>query len=485
MVRFIFLTTLIFLTACASDPHTTSMNVDLSAVNANATLQAVTVLQQAASATAVQATAVAGEATRQAYASQTAVAAESTRQAVSTRESLAVQQTAVALQMSIDDATRSAQATSTAVAVTIASEQALAIERQENTDMLREAESRRLLYDQILRGVIVFALVIFLFAVALIFAYRVRALNARPVQQTPDGLLIVADGLFRHDVRRLTNGSAPTQEAPKMLPSPRMGPAPVAPVVQQGNLLIAGESGSGKSTTMEWLTRQRQQVTVLDPDNSPGDWPSADRVISDYGEISEFFGWMLEELERRKAMRNRGEQREFTPMTVATDELPAIRDALGSDEANSAWPVWVRRGRKYGLWVIVSTQSTRVKTLGISGEGDLIKQFHGRFYLGKEARINFPDLVGDEERAVVYETETGEAQAVTIPYDPPRPVTPPQDNRALIIGDETVTGEEVDQITRLLGQGVAMRQIAYRLYGSHGGPGFYRVQAVKNYIAPA
>jgi hypothetical protein len=140
-------------------------------------------------------------------------------------------------------------------------------------------------------------------------------------------------------------------------------PVPL-PKMDIGHVLIVGETGAGKSTAMRALLAHRQQVVVLDPHAGPGDWPGG--VVKGSGrnftEIGEFMEYMIDELSKRAEQRRQGVN-QFMPMTVATDEMPAIASELGPAVYQN-WQKWMREGRKFGLYIVVSTQSTRVKTMG-------------------------------------------------------------------------------------------------------------------------
>ena len=150
------------------------------------------------------------------------------------------------------------------------------------------------------------------------------------------------------------------------------------------------------------VLKNRQQVIVLDPHNTPGSWGKA-QVIGggrDFESIGQFMQQMGQTLSQRYNQRARGVS-QFEPLTVATDEMPAIVAALGR-RVDDVWREWLREGRKVGLFFVVSTQSTRVRTLGIRGEGDLLENFNYVLVLGKLAVNQYPDLVRQMNRPSVF-----------------------------------------------------------------------------------
>jgi hypothetical protein len=358
-------------------------------------------------------------------------------------------------------------------------------------------------------------------------------LNDNPVRQYNDSdaqinILVVPNGLFGTDVRQIGRPSAPVipQLPPPSIPAL---PAPLRelPEIPLGHVLFAGPSGAGKSTAMRAVLQHRQNVTVLDPHAAPGEWNAA-RVIGmegNFDEIADFFGWMDAELDRRMGLRGRGEQLDFDPMTVATDEMPAIVDRLGRDVANSAWVSWVRQGRKYGLFVMISTQSTRVKSLGIPGEGDLVKQFEAVISLGTEATDNYRTLLNTAPPGKAVLQLAGQApRVIRVPNVPAfagasgspagasfaagrsqnggngyagsaaSDLFRPRADAPVVVeqggGIDTphgfVTAAEVDEILHYGRNMSSLRGVAYNVYGSTGGAGFYKTRAVldRHGVAP-
>ena len=167
-----------------------------------------------------------------------------------------------------------------------------------------------------------------------------------------------------------------------------------------------------------------------------------------FTQIGEFMDWMVDELSTRAEQRRQGVTH-FPPLTVATDEMPAIANELGKD-VYSNWQRWMREGRKFGLYIIVSTQSTRVKTMGIEGEGDVLNNFAGIVYLGKAAVEMYPELARSMEWPAILRTKRG-PRPVIIPHNPDTPsypasrvVEPPQIHLPSQVSQAEQDGRKLD-----------------------------------------
>jgi len=276
--------------------------------------------------------------------------------------------------------------------------------------------------------------------------------------------------------------------APATPPDDDLTPVPL-PALKSGHVLIAGETGSGKSTAMMAVLNRRQNVIVLDPHDAPGTWGTA-KVIGggrDFKAIGAFINQTAGLLDERYQQRAGG-MTQFAPVTVATDEMPAIVQALGNG-IGDVWREWLREGRKVGLFFVVSTQSTRVKTLGIQGEGDLLENFSYVLALGKVAVTEYPDLVRGMERPAVIRTAQG-ARPVIIPHEDaaaPEPVLavdPPSRPYIAPIPEPlhtewgSISAMEIADVLRRKRVGESQRSIERTVFGSEGGSSFYKVRAI-------
>lgn len=397
--------------------------------DAQGTISAQTAATQQALAATEQAV-YAATAQAQAIVQETAVAATSTTEGLSFRAT----EQALAFQQS--DATGTAEAqrmwlqvTGTAVAVQASALSTAEAQRAQNVEMVQR-DTQQMLENQRAResfwnaaypwivGVVLVALIAAVCA-GIYFMWR----NKQPVMQVVfDGgngmrqsIPLIRDG----NGFRVLPGTLPRRDEPLLLGAPEetaVQPVPL-PTLDIGHVLIVGETGAGKSTTMRALLAHRDQVVVLDPHAGPNDWQGM-QVLGggrNFTQISEFMDWMVDELSTRAEQRRSG-QTAFPPLTVATDEMPAIANELGKD-VYANWQRWMREGRKFGLYIVVSTQSTRVKTMGIEGEGDVLNNFAGIVYLGKTAVEEYPDLASSMEWPAVLRTNKG-PRPVIIPHNP-------------------------------------------------------------------
>jgi hypothetical protein len=297
---------------------------------------------------------------------------------------------------------------------------------------------------------------------------------------------------------------APRTVAPdRMLPPPvEDAPRPIQlPALTKGHVLIVGPTGNGKTVALREIIDHRQNVTVLDPHYTPGAWGDNARVIgggSDYDAIIEYLHYMQQELIRRSQARANG-RTNFEAMTFATEEMPAIV-AHGGREVGTIWRFIMREGRKYGLEMVTVSQSKRVKTLGIEGEGDLLENFRHVLLLGKAAIEHCPEANGMTRPAVLLSGHNA-PQPVIIPYDPRKDPESPQFAPRLLTQAQPpaadyaepgmateggfVTRAEMDKMLSYERQGWSRRKISAELYGTEGGAAYQRVKGVLDALVGA
>lgn len=440
------------------------------------------------------------------YAAATGTAAVATSQAGATSDAIAIQMTSQAIAL---DGTRqaiammstatfeaiAAQGTSQAVSGLATVESALAADEALRLAIQRDAEAaaveRARTWNAVWPWLAGVGMVTILAGVAMGGYVVIR--REQPVIVNDDNhrpQLIIHGG----EVRALPM----PRSQPLALPAPAAPPdadlTPVAlPALTSGHVLIAGETGSGKSTAMMAVLNRRQNVIVLDPHDAPGTWGKATVIGGgrNFQAIGAFITQTAGLLNERYQQRATGVT-QFPPVTVATDEMPAIVSALGGG-IGDVWREWLREGRKVNLSFIVSTQSTRVKTLGIQGEGDLLENFTYVLVLGKVAAAEYPDLTRGMERPAVIRMASG-ARPVIIPHEEvvaaaPEPVLavePPSRPYVAAVPEplETQWGPvspmEIVDILRRKRAGESLRSIGRNVYGpgGDGGAGFYKVQEV-------
>jgi hypothetical protein len=406
---------LLFLVGCATS-NAPAIDVAGAQATAQAAAQQAQFAANAATAQAGQATAQAVEVAMGTAIASTAVAATATAGYEATAGNLAFQATSQAIAANATGAAIAAIGTGTAVAQAAQLESYLIADEATRIAQVREAErianQRAQFWNAAMPwiiGAVTLALVTLIATIAHAYWRRSQVNIINDENNRPQ--LIIYGGEAR---------ALPSPRQPLALPAPREDaiarPIPL-PSLSAGHVLIAGETGSGKSTAMLAVLGARQNVIVLDPHDAPGIWGNA-RVIGggrDFDAIHDYMEHMRRLLMTRYTQRSQGRDT-FDSLTVATDEMPAIVAALGR-QVDATWREWLREGRKVGLFFVVSTQSTRVTTLGIKGEGDLLENFHYVLELGKLAMNDYPGLVHGMERPAVIRSLDG-TYPVIIPHVP-------------------------------------------------------------------
>lgn len=488
------------LAACATPAGTytaVTYQPGVDVYDAQATAQAAAAQQQAlsgrATAQAAEQTAVAAQATAAVGNIATGTAAAATQTWQATADNLAVQMTTNSIAAQATTQAISANATATAVYQVAQAEQRLIEDEQTRLAIQRQQERDRLEYQRLMNQVVkpllwlIFGLAVL--AVAGAFAYRVYE-RSRPITvlDVSGPRVLIPNNSYQ---------VLPSPRSPLALPEPSRGTAvtPITlPPLTQGHVLIAGETGSGKTTAMLSVLKRRQNVIVLDPHDDGQTWANA-QVIGggrNFDSIGQYLTYMQQLLSERFTLRSNG-QRAFDPLTVATDEMPAIVAALGKD-VGDVWRAWLREGRKVGLFFAVSTQSTRVTTLGIKGEGDLLQNFSYIIALGEVAIHDYPNLVGGMERPAVIRTVQG-ARPVIIPNEQPQlNGQPSATGRSQFIAPmpiydaeryanpENMTEADRRRILLLKAQRESQRAIETAVFGYTGGAAY---QAVKDVLEGA
>ena len=156
--------------------------------------------------------------------------------------------------------------------------------------------------------------------------------------------------------------------------------------------LIVGTTGTGKTTLAQAIAAARTgKVVILDPKWKPGKWGGAPAVPIDgdgtYAQIETAIQSLLAELNRRLVAMKRGTS-DFEPLTIIAEELPTLVDECPS--APTLFKQMGRLGRELRIRLIGLSQSERVRSLGIEGEGDA-KDNYAIIRLGKAAITVLPE----------------------------------------------------------------------------------------------
>lgn len=310
---------------------------------------------------------------------------------------------------------------------------------------------------------------------------------------------------------RLTTREIPTEAQPEALPAP-VEPL-LLPAGLKGSIMLPATRGAGKTMTVRQLVDGRvaadgpQAVTVIDPHYTDGKWGLANVVIGEGDDALTYLETMRSELQLRK-QQLRGGVRKFQPLTVVMEEMPVLAGEFGKTLLD-VWKRWIWEGRKFGLNVIIVTQSTRVDALGIKGQGDLVDSFDHIIWLGQTAVSDWPDIAQGMNRPAVIRSGHNAPRPLIVPYDPRKDsesdqfipyfvgqsglVSPAQDGRqpsALPFtapepqGVTTqfgyVTPAQVAQIIAMRKQGRPISQIETTVFSQRtsGGNAYYKVKKV-------
>lgn len=142
--------------------------------------------------------------------------------------------------------------------------------------------------------------------------------------------------------------------------------------------LIIGPTGAGKTTfTMALLSARPGRVAVLTPKPDPRDWPGVPIfTIDDDGRFSALalaFEALGADLRQRLVAAKRGAP-VGEPLTIVCDDWPVLASECGRS-ATDLFKLVGRLGRSLRVRMVVLSQSERVKSLGLDGEGDAVTNF--------------------------------------------------------------------------------------------------------------
>lgn len=147
---------------------------------------------------------------------------------------------------------------------------------------------------------------------------------------------------------------------------------------------IAAESQAGKSTLAMALMNLRahagHQLVILNPHASPTAYGGLSQIQS-YNDIQNAMHALLGELESRKQQASAGVQ-QFQPVTIIVEETPDLLSRIASEDGTRTLPKvpiarrfiaeMLMQAAKYKMHVILLTQSTQAKPLGLEGQLDVL-----------------------------------------------------------------------------------------------------------------
>ncbi|ABX03321.1 MAG TPA: hypothetical protein DEF47_11275 [Herpetosiphon sp.] len=171
-----------------------------------------------------------------------------------------------------------------------------------------------------------------------------------------------------------TTTSLPTYSWPMLLDT----------LAKRPHIGIAGPSRQGKSVLSMALTYLRavdgHQLVILNSHARPNDYGGLPQVY-DYPAINRVMKALLAELGRRKAAAATGAD-SFDPITVVLEEAPDVMSKVHGEDGSAAKPKvpvaqrfvgeMLRQAAKYRMHLILVTQTTLVKPLGIEGDSEAL-----------------------------------------------------------------------------------------------------------------
>jgi hypothetical protein len=251
--------------------------------------------------------------------------------------------------------------------------------------------------------------------------------------------------------------------------------------------LIVGSTGSGKTWLAQAIIATRPgHVAILDPKWTPRKWGNAPAITIDddlsYQSLEQACQLLLDELKKRQVALKHG-QETFSPLTVVVEELPTLLD-----ECPTA-PILFKRlgqlGRELRIRVVGLSQSDRVKTLKLEGEGDARSNYLF-IRLGEHAIRSCPASANQTRPACIeWHKETYPIETSRIPELIKQPISEerwwvaePSTTREPAAPPRVWTANHI-KVATWLGREptISIREIARRLYPGSDGSGSYSMQA--------
>jgi len=206
-----------------------------------------------------------------------------------------------------------------------------------------------------------------------------------------------------------------------------------ATITRRPHLFVLGDTGSGKTSLVQWLIKthypQSSEVLVLDPHDKKGQWgdfPTIGRGRN-FDAVELALERMVEEMDRRYGTGDY----DHPPKILIIEEIPAI--AAKCKNAMSSIACLTLEARKVGIFLILLSQGWEVDSLGIKGKGSIRKSFLfislGEFAIEKGKELGLAQLISQHDRPCFV----GNAVAIVPELDSnPLAKSQPRDSRELL-----------------------------------------------------
>ena len=267
---------------------------------------------------------------------------------------------------------------------------------------------------------------------------------------------------------------------------------------QAPHLVVAGPTGTGKTTLVTGLLHTRPGQIVIITAKTGDAWGGLPAVVIDddgsFTTAAAVFAALLVDVKRRLVATKH--QRDPGPwLTVVLDDYPALRDACAA--ADETFILIARLGRSLRVRLIVLSYSGLVKELGLEGKGESRDHFVW-IRLDRQRRAS---LVWDEEshsldtalvvamaqrpldvsRAWIAPTAPTTASERATTTTPEKPVGAAQGEESPVVVVGTATIEEQVAIIRvkLEGGDISRSEVCRRVFnGVNGGAAYGKVKTV-------
>ena len=177
--------------------------------------------------------------------------------------------------------------------------------------------------------------------------------------------------------------------------------ADVKAALAKPHIMVLGETGSGKSTLVKYLVSQSSAPSlVLDSHAAPDDWENMQVIGAgrNYQAIGEEVDRLVRLMDARYEQRSNG-TKSFETLLIILDEFTACVANLGKPFTEGIM-LLVRESRKVSIRLIILSQGSEVKALGIEGQGS-IRECFAMVSLGKFALERAKSLKDEQIKAFI------------------------------------------------------------------------------------